>query len=86
MLRSVVFLLGFHSLKRCPFRGLPVYKELMDVILKMNCYLIHRTCVRTHLELHGPIPLNSVESDLGCASRIFFDNVTLALYNVTLTL
>ena len=34
-------------------------------------------------------PLNSLESDHGCTSRIYFynagDNVTLALYNVTLT-
>ena len=32
---------------------------------------------------------NSVESDLGCTSRIYFDNVgdnvTLTLYNATLT-
>ena len=28
---------------------------------------------------------NSVESDLGCTSRFYFDNVTLTLYNVTLT-
>ena len=27
---------------------------------------------------------NSVESDLGCTSRIYFDNVTLTLYNMTL--
>ena len=40
-------------------------------------------------ELPRPIPRNSVESDHGCTSRIIFDNagdnVTLALYNVTLT-
>ena len=34
-------------------------------------------------------PQNSVESDHGCRSRIYFDNagdnVTLTLYNVTLT-
>ena len=38
--------------------------------------------------LPRPIPLNSVESDQGCTSRIFFDNagdnVTLTLYNVAL--
>ena len=28
-------------------------------------------------ELPRPIPWNSVESDLGCTSRIYFDNVTL---------
>ena len=28
---------------------------------------------------------NSVESDLGCTSRIYFDNVTMTLHNVTLT-
>ena len=41
-------------------------------------------------ELPLPIPQNSVESDHGCTSRVYFDNagdnVTLTLYNVTLTL
>ena len=41
------------------------------------------------LELPRPIPQNSVESDLGCTLRIYFDNmgdnVTLTLHNVTLT-
>ena len=40
-------------------------------------------------ELPRPIPRNSVESDHGCTSRIYFDkagdNVTLTLYNVTIT-
>ena len=40
-------------------------------------------------EIPRPIPRNSVESDHGCTSRIYFDNagdnVTLTLYNVTLT-
>ena len=36
-------------------------------------------------EMHWPIPWNSVESDLGCTSRIYFDNVRLSLHNVTLT-
>ena len=41
-------------------------------------------------ELPRPIPLNAVESDHGCPSRIYFDNagdrVTPKFYNVTLTL
>ena len=40
-------------------------------------------------ELPWPIPLNSVESDHGCTSRIYFDKagnkVTLTVCNVTLT-
>ena len=40
-------------------------------------------------EVHRPIPGNSVESDQGCTTRIYFnnagDNMTLTLYNVTLT-
>ena len=36
-------------------------------------------------ELPRPIPSNSVESDVGCTSRINLDNVTLALHNMTLT-
>ena len=31
------------------------------------------------------VSANSVDSDLGCTSRIYFDNVTLTLHNVTLT-
>ena len=40
-------------------------------------------------KLPRPIPRNSVESDFGSTSRIYFDNaddnMTLTLYNVTLT-
>ena len=36
-------------------------------------------------ELPRPIPLNSVESHLVCTSRVYFDNVTLVLHNMTLT-
>ena len=40
-------------------------------------------------ELSRPIPRNSVESDQGCTSKIYFDNagnkMSLKLYNVTLT-
>ena len=42
------------------------------------------TC-NSQLELPLPIPCNSVESDTGCTSRIYFDIVTLSLYNVTPT-
>ena len=44
---------------------------------------------RRQSELIRPIPQNSMVKDLGCASKIYFDNagddVTLTLYNVTLT-
>ena len=33
----------------------------------------------------GTASANSVESDLGCTSRIYFDNVKLTLHNVMLT-
>ena len=33
----------------------------------------------------GTASTNSVESDLGCTSRFYFDNVTLMSHNVTLT-
>ena len=33
----------------------------------------------------GTVSVNSVESDLGFTSRVYFDNVTLALQNATLT-
>ena len=57
---------------------------------------IWKSPVQSHLsldtkqsELPHPILRNSVESDHGCTSRIYFDkagdNVTLRLYNVMLT-
>ena len=38
-----------------------------------------------HLGLHSieTATANSVESDLGCTSRVYFDNVTMTLHNVT---
>ena len=48
-----------------------------------------QTTDQSQSELPRPIPRNSVESDHGYPSRIYFDivddNVTLTLYNVTLT-
>ena len=48
-----------------------------------SCPNLHQT------ELPRPIPRKSVESDHRCTSRIYFDNagdnVTLTMYNVTLT-
>ena len=53
------------------------------------CVLVHISEIGTLSELPRPIPRNSVESDHGCTSRIYFDNagdnVTLALNNATLT-
>ena len=47
-----------------------------------------RVLVLYQSELPRPIPRNSMESDQGCTSRIYFDNVgdnvTLTLYNVML--
>ena len=51
------------------------------ITLKLRCGI--------HSELPWPVPRNSVESDYRCTSRIYFDNagdnMTLTLYNVTLT-
>ena len=41
------------------------------VLLPRGMYLGH---AQTQLELPRPIPRNSVESDHGCTSRIYFDN------------
>ena len=45
--------------------------------------------LKAQSKLPRSIPRNSVESDHGCTSRIYLnnagDNVTLTLYNVTLT-
>ena len=54
-----------------------------------TCYKLQWLTPTIQSELPRPIPRNSVESDQGCTSRIYFDNVgdnvTLTLYNVTLT-
>ena len=39
---------------------------------------------RIQSELPWPIPWNSLESGLWCTSRIYFDNVTVTLHNLTL--
>ena len=44
----------------------PVCEDLLNMVSEMY-----------QSELPRPIPLNSVQSDLGCTSRIYFDNVTL---------
>ena len=49
----------------------------MTVVLLFTC--------NSQLELPLPKPCNSVESDTGCTSRIYFDIVTLTLHNVTPT-
>ena len=40
--------------------------------------IVNRNCLVQFREI-------SVEPDLGCTSRIYFDNVTLTLHNLTLT-
>ena len=59
-----------------------------DRVLAFQPIIIWVTEVN-QLELPWPIPRNSVESDQGCTSRIYFenagDNKTLTLYNVTRT-
>ena len=71
-----------------------VMKESYRCNLLNDCSSLVRHFVNLHrlimqLELPRPIPRNSVESDHGCTWRIYFDNagdnVTLTLYNVTLT-
>ena len=50
-----------------------------------HTYLLVVCPVCDQSELPWPIPWKSLESDLGCTSRTYFDNVTLTLHNVTLT-
>ena len=52
-------------------------KDLL-VVNKWSSYL-------SLIILIGTASANSVESDLGCTSRNYFDNVTLTSHNVTLT-
>ena len=66
----------------------PCYVILfLDALLKLSpcCHMT----VSVQSELPRPIPHNSVESDHGCTSGIYFDNagdnLTLTINTVTLT-
>ena len=54
-------------------------------LIRVLFFRLNKRNVGPQSELPRPIPWNSVGSDLGCTSRIYFDNVTLALFYVTLT-
>ena len=65
------------------------YKLKQRVLLSVQT-LFHNCLLHSpQSELSWPIPQNSVESDHGCTSMIYFDNagdnLSLTLYNVTLT-
>ena len=58
----------------------------------ISCESLVQKQVRMTRQFHNQRPTptgtalaNSMESDLGCTLRIYFDNVTLMLHNVTLT-
>ena len=59
------------------------------LISEAAAYIVWIKRISMQSELPRPIPRYSVESDHGCTSRIYFDNagdnVTLTVYNVTLT-
>ena len=59
--------------------------EVCTPCLSLDPPMITKDQLFIQSELPRPIPWNSVESDLGCTSRIYFDNVALTLHNVTLT-
>ena len=74
---------------------LKVYKRL-KIILNIIFSFFFSTCELSHLALQFYFYLysgcsirtalaNFVESDFGCTSRIYFDNVMLMLHSVTLT-
>ena len=48
-------------------------------------YILCKGDIITRKTSIGTASANSVESDLGCTSMIYFDNVTLTLHSVTLT-
>ena len=51
--------------------------------MRFNCGYFNVKCL--HFRPLGTASANSMESDLGCTSSIYFNNVTLTLHNVTLT-
>ena len=79
------------ELNACIFQSIKVPPNRREFIHKSEAikkYHARFTCAK-QMELPRPIPRNSVASDHGCTSRIYFDNagdnMTLTLYNVTLT-
>ena len=79
-----MFCVGLWMISNSLFRTLPIAIDayLNTAVWPFGCSAL------SQLELPLPIPRNSVESDHGCTSRIYFDNaggnMTLTLYNVTL--
>ena len=74
--------------------SLRIYADLLEPLSGFRTQQIDAVLMETQTiiyqsELPRPIPWNSMESDYGCTSRIYFhnagDNVTLTLYNLTLT-
>ena len=49
-----------------------------------HCTMYLRHVARCRRGSIGTVSVNSVESDLGCTSRIYFDNMMPMLHNVTL--
>ena len=64
----------FHQTKRSASGGCINKSYTRSTSSCFSDYWVNRNCLS-----------NSVKSDRGCTSRIFFDNVTLMLHNVTLT-
>ena len=62
--------------------GLPCELTPKEVIVQLSC---HRFWSIGYASDNSVESYNSVEAYLGRTSRIYFDNVTLALHNVTLT-
>ena len=58
--------------------------DLVQVLWETFSKTVNRHIMAPKLSIRTALA-NFVESNLGCTSRIYFDNVTLTLHNVTLT-
>ena len=62
-------------------------REAEQQLLRLGVVILEKLLGMTYQVVIsiGTVSAHSVESDLGCTSRIYFDNVTLMLHNMTLT-
>ena len=76
--------IGVYNLRSAYSMNIDVWNMGINMCL-CNSYTCVFVLFSAQLELPWPIPWNSLESYLGCTSRIYFDRVVLTLHNAMLT-
>ena len=81
--RLVIFMLShlMDDLYELTSFGFVVSETCLYILMALKYERPWLKCQGLALEMPRPIPLNYVESDLECTSRIYFDNMTLESKN-----